>query len=122
MALTKAQKIGLEVKGMLTNAIVEAGILEGFEVGTVRDVVRTGDAAFAVRIEIEGEARVINFVGTLKKNEVDGVAVVAEDVIDQLVTEYNEKVADRDSKEIEAKIKVAAKLAKVEAKKVKGKE
>ena len=122
MALTKAQKIGLAVKGEVTNAIVQEGLDAGFGVATVKDVVRTGDAAFAVMIELEGVDRVINFVGTLKKNEVEGVAVDGRDVIDQLVAEYNEKVTDRENKEMEAKIKEAAKLAKIEARKGKVKE
>jgi hypothetical protein len=90
-------------------------ILAGFETEAVVEV--TGDGSFAMIVEVDGEKRVLNFVGTMKKNTVEGVAATADEVLDALVTEFMDKVDEREKTEKVAAEKKALKEADAAAKK-----
>lgn len=113
MGMSDKMRKEMIMKRDFVNALVEGLKADG------NDVFITGDGSFAVIMEIEGVDRVLNFAGTMKKNLVDGVEVTAIEVAETMVTEYEDKVTDREKRETEAKAKKDAKVAEAKAKKAK---
>jgi hypothetical protein len=112
MGMSNKMKSEMNAKIAMVNAVLAAMA----EKDIVAEV--TGDGSFAVIVEVDNEKRVLNFVGTMKKNVVNEVAVSADEVLDNLVDEFGDKVAEREANEKIAAEKKALKLAEVEAKKV----
>jgi GH35 family endo-1,4-beta-xylanase len=113
MGMSDKMRTEMMMKRNFVNALVEALKEDG------NDVHVTGDGAFAVIMEIDGVDRALNFAGTMKKNVIDGVEATAMEVVDAMITEYEDKVADREKREAEAKAKKEAKVAEAKAKKAK---
>jgi hypothetical protein len=113
MGMSDKMRKEMMLKRDFVNALAE--ILKADD----KDVFVTGDGAFAVIMEVDGVDRVLNFAGTMKKNLIEGVEATAIEVVETMVAEYEDKVADREKREAEAKAKKEAKVAEAKAKKAK---
>lgn len=112
MGMSNKMKTELAIKRETVKAILEAMGTAGISAEI------TGDGAFGMVIKVDGEDRVLNFVGTMKKNALDGVAITADEVLDNLIIEFMDKVDEREKSEKIAEEKKALKEAEVAAKKV----